>query len=317
MSPMKGSSIFEVLLVFIGWRFGFYLVQFYLDFTTFGLLQFIIPVLIIALARRKWAEYGFTTRQWPESTEIGLNAYLLALIPFGAMLVLSLIGIGYQDILGGTILGACSIVTLLLLLKILGRRDRARAVGETPLPPTSVTPPETDVNAGDVKTKVASPSQNALGRKNLVIIVILIAFPILLSLAIRPRPPIQTGDVAYWALWQFFVSGFGEETLYRGYFQSRINAEFGRPYTFKGVQFGPGIFIAAILFAFTHVLNPFDPLNVTFTLALGWGIWTFCSGLFFGFIREKTGDLIGPGIAHGLPDAVGESLYLIFAGTYA
>ncbi len=314
---MRGSSILEVLLVFFGWRFGFYILQYYLDFTTYGLLQFVIPVLIIALARRNWADYGFTTRQWPESTEVGLNAYLLALIPFGVMLLMRFLGIGYQDILGGTILGACSIVILLLLLKILAHRDSARAIGTIPTPSLSVASPETAVAARDRPTNAAPSSQNALGRKNLIIIGILIAFPILLSLAIRPRPPIQTGDVVYWALWQFFVSGFGEETLYRGYFQSRINAEFGRPYTFKGVQFGPGVFIASALFGFTHVLNPFDPLAGTFTLAWGWGIWTFCSGLFFGFIREKTGSLIGPGIAHGLPDAVGESIYLIFAGTYA
>ncbi len=314
---MRGSSIAEVLLVFLGWRFGFYVLQFYVEFTTFGLLQFLIPMVIIALGRRKWADYGFTTRQWPESTEIGLNAYLLALIPFGAMLLLPLLGIGYEDILGGTILGACSIVALLLLLKILARRERARAAGTAQLPAVNAGPQQEAVIASDLSTKVILPTQQALGRKNLVIIAILLAFPILLSLAIRPRPPIQTGDIVYWDLWQFFVSGFGEETLFRGYFQSRINAEFGRPYAYKGVQFGPGVFIAAALFGFSHILNPFDPLAGTFTLAWGWGIWTFCGGIFFGFIREKTGDLIGAGIAHGLPDAVGESLYLMFAGTYA
>jgi membrane protease YdiL (CAAX protease family) len=35
-------------------------------------------------------------------------------------------------------------------------------------------------------------------------------------------------------------------------------------------------------------------------------------GLFFGVIREKTGTLLAPGIAHGLPDAVGEALLKIF-----
>jgi membrane protease YdiL (CAAX protease family) len=35
-------------------------------------------------------------------------------------------------------------------------------------------------------------------------------------------------------------------------------------------------------------------------------------GLFFGVIREKTGSLVAPGIAHGLPDAVGEALMKIF-----
>ncbi len=314
---MRGSSILEAIIVFIGGWFGFYILRFYTGFTTFGLSQFLVPLLIIALTRRKWADYGFTTKQWPDSTEIGLNAYLLALIPVGAMLLLPLLGLGYRDVLGGTIMGACSLVALLLLLRIIEHRDRTRGHTNAVTAPLLSTSRDESAEKRN-RTKIAPPpSQNALGRKNLIIIAILLAFPILLSLVLRPRPPIQTGDVAYWDLWQFFVSGFGEETLFRGYFQSRINSEFGRPYAFRGVHFGPGIIIASVLFGITHVLNPFDPLAGTFTLAWGWGIMTFCSGLFFGFIRERTNDLIGPGIAHGLPDAVGESIYLIFAGTYA
>ena len=33
----------------------------------------------------------------------------------------------------------------------------------------------------------------------------------------------------------------------------------------------------------------------------------------YGVIREKTGTLVAPGIAHGLPDAVGEALKLVLA----
>ena len=36
------------------------------------------------------------------------------------------------------------------------------------------------------------------------------------------------------------------------------------------------------------------------------------AGLMFGVIREKTGTLLASGIAHGLPDAVGEALAKIF-----
>ena len=34
--------------------------------------------------------------------------------------------------------------------------------------------------------------------------------------------------------------------------------------------------------------------------------------LFFGLIREKTGSVVAPGVAHGLPDAVGEAFAKIF-----
>jgi membrane protease YdiL (CAAX protease family) len=36
------------------------------------------------------------------------------------------------------------------------------------------------------------------------------------------------------------------------------------------------------------------------------------SGLMFGLLREKTGSLLAPGLAHGLPDAVGEALGRLF-----
>jgi len=42
---------------------------------------------------------------------------------------------------------------------------------------------------------------------------------------------------------------------------------------------------------------------------LGWGsaLSLSVAGLFFGVLREKTGTLVAPGLAHGLPDAVGEA----------
>ena len=48
------------------------------------------------------------------------------------------------------------------------------------------------------------------------------------------------------------------------------------------------------------------------SLTWGWGIWTFVAGLFFGVLREKTGSLLAPCLAHGLPDAVGEPLRKLF-----
>jgi membrane protease YdiL (CAAX protease family) len=117
-----------------------------------------------------------------------------------------------------------------------------------------------------------------------------------------------TSKVVSTVIWQFIFSGFGEEILYRGYFQSRINEEFGRPHSFLGVNFGIGLIIASLLFAMAHVLNPFNPFKGSFDLFWGWGLWTSFGGLFFGFIREKTGSILAAGIAHGLPDAFGEAI---------
>jgi membrane protease YdiL (CAAX protease family) len=112
--------------------------------------------------------------------------------------------------------------------------------------------------------------------------------------------------------WQFVFSGFGEEFAYRGYFQSRLNQAFGRPLCLFGIQFGAGLIIASLLFGLWHAFNTYDPAIGLSSLSWGWALWTSVAGLFFGVLREKTGSLVAPGIAHGLPDAVGEALMKIF-----
>jgi membrane protease YdiL (CAAX protease family) len=67
-----------------------------------------------------------------------------------------------------------------------------------------------------------------------------------------------------------------------------------------GIQFGPGLIIASLLFGLLHAFNTYDPAIGLSSLAWGWTLWTFMAGLFFGMIREKTGTLVAPGIAHGL-----------------
>ncbi len=98
--------------------------------------------------------------------------------------------------------------------------------------------------------------------------------------------------------------GLGEELLFRGYIQSRLNAAFGRPFQFYGVNWGWGAIIASTLFGFMHVLNLGSLLSGDWKLAWWWGIWTFFGGIVFGFVREKTGSIVAPTILHGLPQAI-------------
>jgi membrane protease YdiL (CAAX protease family) len=58
--------------------------------------------------------------------------------------------------------------------------------------------------------------------------------------------------IAEFVTYGIFV-GFGEEILFRGYIQSRLNEAFGRPYRFFSVPYGWGLIIASILFGITHV----------------------------------------------------------------
>ncbi len=108
----------------------------------------------------------------------------------------------------------------------------------------------------------------------------------------------------------FFV-GLGEEMLFRGYIQSRLNSVFGRPRRFFGVNWGWGIIITSLLFGLAHIFNDFNPFLGKFGFAWPWGFWTVFIGLAYGYLREKTGSIVAPAILHGLPRAVAALFFAI------
>ncbi|MBC7080691.1 MAG: CPBP family intramembrane metalloprotease [Thermoplasmatales archaeon] len=129
------------------------------------------------------------------------------------------------------------------------------------------------------------------------------AFSFLL-LGISPSLGPMIGKASSAFIFYFAFLGPGEEILFRGYIQSRLNETFGRPYRFFGVNWGWGVVITSLIFGFMHVLNHFNPFLGNFELMWWWGLWTFFSGLVYGFIREKTGSVVAPAILHGLPQAI-------------
>jgi len=88
--------------------------------------------------------------------------------------------------------------------------------------------------------------------------------------------------------------GFLEEFFFRGYLQSRLNDAFGRPYEFAGIAFGAGLFVSAVIFGLLH------PLTSPEGIPWPWAVWTAAGGLLFGILREKSGSVVAPAIAHGL-----------------
>ncbi len=98
--------------------------------------------------------------------------------------------------------------------------------------------------------------------------------------------------------------GLGEELLFQGYIQSRLNAAFGRPFRFFGVCWGWGTIITAALFGSMHVLNSGSFISGSWQPLPWWGFWTFFAGLVLAFVREKTGSIAAPTILHGLPQAI-------------
>jgi uncharacterized protein len=98
--------------------------------------------------------------------------------------------------------------------------------------------------------------------------------------------------------------GFGEEILYRGYIQSRLNKAFGTPWRYLGVDWGWGIVITSLLFGMSHWMNGIDIFAGKYNPQWWWGLWTFFGGFVFSYLRQKTGTIVAPGIVHGLPQAL-------------
>jgi len=100
-------------------------------------------------------------------------------------------------------------------------------------------------------------------------------------------------------IWQILVGGFSEELLFRGYIQSTVNREYGTNWRIKRVHFGPGVLVSSVLYGLSRALR---------TMNIGWGVYAFTLGLFYGIIREASGDIIGSGSANAIIDGFGATL---------
>lgn len=113
-------------------------------------------------------------------------------------------------------------------------------------------------------------------------------------------------------LFYLLLLGPGEEFLFRGYIQSRLNEAFGRPFRFWGVSWGWGLVIASLLFGCMHIFNRFNPFLGKFDLYVWWGVWTIFGGVIFGYVREKAGSILPTAILHGLPQAIASLMFGFF-----
>lgn len=90
--------------------------------------------------------------------------------------------------------------------------------------------------------------------------------------------------------------GLGEEIIFRGYLQARLNTAFGRPLQFFGVRWGWGGLIAVLFFGLWH----WGPILA----APAWPhmLWTLAAGLIFGLAWEKSESVLAPAVLHGIMD---------------
>jgi len=231
-----------------------------------GALMIVIPLMAIIATKLDFDEVGVKVSDWRGSVNAGLKGYMAFLVPQFIMTYYAGWGIDYRDYgVFASLLGVVVIGMSYILLRNLGK------------------------GTGDIsRVRVALMAA-------IMLIPFVMAF-LFESLSIKLFTSF---------LWQVLVGGFAEEFLFRGYIQSTVNREYGRHWTVKGVKFGPGILVSSALFGLSRAMRAMKPWNGVYTLNIGLGLYAFALGLFYGMIREATGDIIGSGTANALIDGVG------------
>jgi len=89
---------------------------------------------------------------------------------------------------------------------------------------------------------------------------------------------------------QIVMIGLPEELFYRGYIQGRLNDYYRKNWKIGTLEIKPSIVLASILFALGHLAVVPSPERLA----------VFFPSLLFGWMKEKTGNIVAPLIFHGL-----------------
>ncbi|MBE0633044.1 CPBP family intramembrane metalloprotease [Candidatus Bathyarchaeota archaeon] len=145
---------------------------------------------------------------------------------------------------------------------------------------------------------------NPAGNRRLVLIGLLLVSPLVLRFLYGET----TTGLLKGFMWNILIGGFAEEFFYRGYLQSSINLEYGTNWRIGKVSFGPGLLVSSLLYGLGRGLRTIKPWRGVYSISWSWTLFAFTVGIFYGLIRESSGDIIGSGTAKSLIDAIGEAL---------
>jgi len=132
-------------------------------------------------------------------------------------------------------------------------------------------------------------------RFNLVIFLVLLP-PFVIGNHLFQQVVFHRGPVGLWpkdfffgvVVYQLLFVGIPEEFFYRGYMQSRLNEVFPRRFRLFGVSFGWGLLLTALLFTIGHSI----------VIVRWWHFSIVLPALVFGWIRERTGNVVASSLFH-------------------
>lgn len=108
-----------------------------------------------------------------------------------------------------------------------------------------------------------------------------------------------------WVIDQLFVVALPEEFFYRGFIQTRLRDAWPQGKVVFGVRLGPAFFWTAALFALGHL-----------AIFQVWRLGVFFPALLFGWMREKTGTVMGAALVHGVANLLMLVLEASFYGKF-
>ena len=127
--------------------------------------------------------------------------------------------------------------------------------------------------------------------KSLGLVVLFFASKILFEVIVHHKHIRPQGEYI-WGVFYFLSVGFGEEALFRGYFQTHLGNWIGK---------WKGLFIASLAFALVHVPHRLMMEGLSFPTALLFSILSTLPGaLFLGWIFLVTKNISAPILIHAL-----------------
>lgn len=108
---------------------------------------------------------------------------------------------------------------------------------------------------------------------------------------------------AEWVIDQLFVVALPEEFFYRGYLQSRLRDGWPGGRVVLGARLGRAFWVTAVLFAVGHL-----------AIFQVWRLAVFFPALIFGWMRERTGGILGAALFHASANLLVQVLDASFFG---
>lgn len=136
-----------------------------------------------------------------------------------------------------------------------------------------------------------------------------VAWARLSGLVTGATPPDEvTRTVIEWLVWGALFVALPEEYFFRGVLQPALDVPGGRSLRVLGATLGRGALLSAVLFGLAHVTLDLAVHGATSPLRVA----TVFPGLWFAWLRARTGGVLAPTIAHAVANALAFGLHAAF-----